>query len=841
MAEAFNEPVEVEFGDGVEQMPDGSILVDNIEEVGDEILEPGPTLREFDENLVSSFSKDDLEALGEKIIEDYDDDVSARTDWLDIYTKGLETLRPEEKQISEDRPANRSSRKLATVIHPVIAEAATQFQARAIGELFPPQGPVGATIVGDTTETLTKQANRVRNYMNYQLTEEMVEYFPDMDQMLFHLPLVGQTYKKSWFDINLGRVTSRFVQAENFVIEPNAADLETATRYSHFLRIPPHEFQEYVTNNFYENLPEGTTSDGTLTTPQEIDGISQPASKENDLPAELVETHCYLDLESTSLEPDKPFVVTVHYSTHQVVAVRRNWDEEDTDKYKKLVWFTSYKFLPGLGVYGFGLYHIIGGLGKAATGALRALLDSAAFATLQGGFKLRGRVQGGEVEVAPGEFPDIDAAVDDVRKAIMSLPFKEPSPTMMTLLTYVVDTAKRFATTVETSISDANQNTPVGTTMALLEENSRVFSAVHKRLHNSQRHEFKVIAKLNGIYLPDRYPYKVKEEDQVILKDDFDSKIDVIPVSDPATFSSTQRIAQAQASLQLAQSYPQYHNVPKVLKRMYEAMRTPNYDEMLLDPADVPRQDAVAENVAIMTGKPVRALEDQDHMAHMTVLDDWFKRLPDQIKQGVANPYMSHRAEHMALHYRSMIQAQMQAPMPPLANPSEEQPVLPPQLDAQISQAAAVLVTKNPQQPIGPEPPEMPGQSADQDPMKAAQMLAEAEAMSIKVKAQADAEAKQMKAQQDIQIKWANYEMEVKIDNIRETTKAKVELMRERRRTENDQEKLNAEIDQTWAKAEADIQIAKEKAEAQIQTKLIDAEVLADVKRNQSREDVESP
>ena len=270
-------------------------------------------------------------------------------------------------------------------------------------------------------------------------------------------------------------------------------------------------------------------------------------------------------------------------------------------------------------------------------------------------------------------------------------------------------------------------------------------------------------------------------------------------------------------------------------------MRTPNYDEMLLDPADVPRQDAVAENVAIMTGKPVRALEDQDHMAHMTVLDDWFKRLPDQIKQGVANPYMSHRAEHMALHYRSMIQAQMQAPMPPLANPSEEQPVLPPQLDAQISQAAAVLVTKNPQQPIGPEPPEMPGQSADQDPMKAAQMLAEAEAMSIKVKAQADAEAKQMKAQQDIQIKWANYEMEVKIDNIRETTKAKVELMRERRRTENDQEKLNAEIDQTWAKAEADIQIAKEKAEAQIQTKLIDAEVLADVKRNQSREDVESP
>ena len=291
----------------------------------------------------------------------------------------------------------------------MIAEAATQFQARAISELFPASGPVGATILGEPTQETQQQADRVTSYMNYQLTEEMTEYFPDLDQMLFHLPLVGQTYKKSWFDINLRRITSRFVQAEDFVIDAGATDLESASRYTHVLRIPKHEYDQYVNNGFYEDIP---VSDGNKeeTTVQDIDGIDALYG-DTYAPVELLEVHTFSDiLNNDEDEPDKPVVITIHRESEQVVAIRRNWDEEDTS-FRKNVWFVSYKFLPGLGPYGYGLYHVIGGLGKAATGALRSLLDAAAFSNMQGGFKLRGRVKGGDMEIAPGEFSDIDAAV----------------------------------------------------------------------------------------------------------------------------------------------------------------------------------------------------------------------------------------------------------------------------------------------------------------------------------------------------------------------------------------------------------------------------------------------
>lgn len=785
----------------------------------DDLVQDEPGLREWDENLVSSQSKQELKDIGERMVQNYDTDVAVRDDWLRVYKEGLKSLSPDEHDKSSPQ---RSNRNLSTVSHPLIAEAATQFQARAIGELFPPAGPVGTRILGDATQDTQDQSRRIGTYMNYQLTEEMEEYFPDQDQMLFHLPLVGQTYKKPFFDVNLGRITSRFIRAEDFVMEGNANSLRAATRYHHRIQLPQYDYEKYVSHEFYEELDVTSVVPTKQSTEQEIDGVDPQTSADNKDDLQLIETHCYLDIESKGKEMDKPFVVTTHYDTQQVVGIRRNWDEGD-QKFKKNIWFVEYKFLPGLGAYGFGLYHIIGSLGKAATGSLRALLDAAAFSNMQGGFKLRGRVKGGEMEIGPGEFVDIDAAVDDVKKAIMPLPFKEPSQTMMQLLQYIVETGKKFANTVETNLSDANQNTPVGTTMALLEENSRVFSAVHKRLHNSQKQEFKLIAKLNGIYLPERYPYRADSNpDDVILRNDFDDRIDVIPVSDPSTFSSTQRISQAQAMLQMAEKYPQYHNQHKALKRMYEAIRVPNYDEVLIDPEAAFRQDAVAENVAIMHQRPVKVFEDQDHLSHISVLDGWFAQIPPDMQQLFLPAYTSHRAEHMALFYRAQVQAQLGAPLPPVFQKEEDQMDLPAELDAQISQAAAQVIMQNPQQPIGPPPPQPGGapdqqaQQAAQDPMVAAQMMAQAAAMEIQAKSEANTKATMAKAQMDMQIKQANAQMDMKIEMIREKYKNEERLIKAEGNERQDDRKLEADLERMEIKANAEIQIAREKAQAML-------------------------
>ena len=737
----------------IEEQPDGSFLIGTPEVETTEDLE----LREWDSNLITTIEPEELGRLASTMLSDYDDDVNAREEWLRVYTNGLETLKPDERQHSKQSGA-RDNRNLTNVVHPMIAEAATQFQAKAINELFPAKGPVGATVIGEATEETQRQADRVSTYMNYQLTDEMPEYFPDLDQMLFHLPLVGQTYKKCWFDINLRRVTSRFVQAEDFVIDSGATDLESASRYSHVLRIPKHEYSQYVANGFYEpvEFDDGGPEESTV---NDVDGI-EPIYSNNAAPVELIEVHAFSDiLNENEDEPDKPVVVTIHMSSEKIVALRRNWDEEDT-RFRKNTWFVSYKFLPGLGPYGYGLYHVIGGLGKAATGALRSLLDAAAYSNMTGGFKLRGRVKGGDMEIAPGEFTDIDAAVDDVKKAIMPLPFKEPSQTMMQLLQFVVTTGKQFANTIESNLSDANQNTPVGTTMAMLEENSRVFSAVHKRLHNSQRKEF---------------------------------------------------------MMQMATQFPQYHDQYAALRRMYEAIRMPNYDEILKNPDSGIRRDAVTENSMIMLGRPVKAFEDQDHMAHITVLDDFYRRLPPEQQQQFFMPYVAHRAEHTAFFYRVMIQSQMAAPMPPLGREGDDIPPLPLEIDNQISQAAATIVNENPQPMIGPPPPPAGEQQNIPDPMQQAQMAMQIEAQATQAKAQADIEAKMQKAQIDMQIKMAQSQMDMEIERIRAQARIEENRIRNQNQQEINEKELEAQIEQLILKTESDIQIAKEKAEASME------------------------
>ena len=828
LTELFPEPTDIdqELSGNIEILEDGSVLI------GEEEIEETNELSEhFEENLSSDIDPELVVTILDNLKSDYDIDKSSRDDWISTYEDGLKSI------VGDDAETEgRDIRQLTEVIHPMLAEAAVEFQAKAIVELFPASGPVGTNIVGEADEEKQEQATRVSTFMNYQLTEEMEEYFPDLDQMLFHLPLVGHTFKKSYYDPILKRITSRFVHADQMVVDCNAVDLASAERYTHEIMISRHDFNIHVEEGYYNSVMEGSLSEDTSVV-KDIEGID-PASValSDDGPVILLEAHVYLDIG----EGLRPYVVTYCYDTDELASVRRNWDPDD-ETHKKQTWFTSYKFLPGLEFWGFGLYHIIGGLGKAATGALRSLLDAATFSNMQGGFKLRGRVRGGEVPIVPGEFADLDAAVDDINKAIMPLPFKEPSQTMMQLLQFLVETGKRFANTADMKMSDANQNTPVGTTMALLEENGRVFSAIHKRLHVAQRKEFKIIARLNGIYLPNRYPFAVKGDEVYVLRSDFDSRVDVVPVSDPSTFSSTQRISQAQAMLQMSREAPDIHNKFMAYKRMYEALRVPNFEEVLIDPMDIPRRDAVAENVAIMHGKPVKTFEDQDHQAHMKVLDDWFNRLDPPAQQMYMSPYASHRAEHMALSYRAQIQAQLNSQLPALpdfSDPRTDKKSIDPVVDAQISQAAAVMISQNPQGPMGPplQMPDPKAQEAAQDPLAAARMLAEAEAMSIQAKTQADIQSKQAKAQSDLQIaqmraqfdmqsKQQQMQLDMQMQQIKLQADADQERMKAQLEAETDREKNDAEIRQMWAKAEADIQIAQEKASASLQAKQMELSV----------------
>jgi hypothetical protein len=416
--------VEIPFAEGAP--PDDL----QVESDGDDVLIGDPELdnkleteeSSFDKNLAEDMEESELLKKASELVNYYEIDREARSEWEERYKQGLETLDPDGGL--DEGEDERASRGLSVVVHPLIAEAATQFNARAIAELYPSGGPVKTVIIGEPNEESEDQARRVKDFMNYQITQEMPEYFPELDQMLFHLPLVGHTFKKVWWDVNMGRQCSQFVKAEDFVVSPESKDLNTSIRYTHVIRMPKNDYERYVEAGYY--LPtsdKGGDLDPSGDVVGQIEGVDQYMEDSEDKVITLLEMHLYEYFDDEESEVGLPYVVTIDYDNQNVVSIRRNWNEADERKLKR-EWFVSYKFLPGLGFYGFGLYHVIGGLGKAATGSLRALLDSAAFSNMQGGFKLRGRVSGGEMQVNPGEFVDLDATVDDVNKAIMPLPFK---------------------------------------------------------------------------------------------------------------------------------------------------------------------------------------------------------------------------------------------------------------------------------------------------------------------------------------------------------------------------------------------------------------------------------
>jgi len=786
----------------VETLPDGDVLI------GDpEMDETDDSESIFDANLAEDLDEKESERKAGILTGYFENDESARSEWKERYKQGLMTLDPEGGM--NENEEERAVRGLSTVVHPLIAEAATQFNAKAIAELYPAGGPVKTTIIGEPNEETENQARRVKEFMNYQIMEQMPEYFPDLDQMLFHLPLVGQTFKKVWWDANLDRQCSQFVKAEDFVVAPESKDLYTSPRYTHIIKIPKNDYNRYVAAGWY--LPTEYTGDGDDGDDgfidQQIEGVDKEDDSDDDVMT-LLEMHCYEAFEGIDGIEDEesenlvmlPYVITIDYDSEKIVAIRRNWDEDDEDK-KRRDWFVSYKFLPGLGFYGFGLYHMIGGLGRAATGSLRALLDSAAFANMQGGFKLKGRVSGGDIDINPGEFVDLDATVDDVNKAIMPLPFKEPSQSLFNLLGFIVQAGQRFASTSDLNVGDVNPNAPVGSTVALIEQGSKSFSAIHKRLHYAQGQEFKLLAKLNAEHLEESFQFSVAGSSETIFAADFDDRVDIVPVSDPNIFSTAQRIAQAQAILQMAQSAPQLHDLYEAYKRMYEAIRIPNIDEILKKPEEAPRTDPIDENMSIMYGKPIKAFPEQDHEAHIAVHIQFMQdpSLAGNPAAKTMQPILiAHVAEHVALLYRQRMEASINMPLPPLPNlrdPKFAMKDIDPEMDMLISQRAAQVVAAAPQmQPI--KALQAAGQQGgQQNPLQYAQQLAQLEAQALQQRTQSEIAADQAKAKSDIEIDQAKARQNMQIQAA----------------------KVQAELEGKVQKLQAELQIEREKNAAKIQ------------------------
>ena len=606
-----------------EEQQKGPVEVNQLDDGGVEIdFDPnalaGPGSAAHDENLAYFLEEGILNKISADIRASYDDFKASRDDWEQAYTKGLDLLGFK----YEDRSEPFSGASGAT--HPVLAEAVTQFQALAYKELLPAHGPVRTKVVGKIDRQREEQAQRVKDFMNYQIICEMKEYEPEFDQMLFNLPLSGSTFKKVYYDSVLQRCVSKFIPAEDLLVPYSATSLDEADTIIHRIRMSGNDIIKYQLTDFYRDvdLKESSFSASEVKeSKDELEGISAS----NDEIYTILECHLDLDLdgfqdigqqgEATGLKI--PYIVTIEEGSGQVLAIRRNFAAQDPMK-KRKDYFVHFKFLPGLGFYGFGLIHMIGGLSRTATAALRQLLDAGTLANLPAGFKQRGiRVRDEAQPLQPGEFRDVDAPGGRLDDAFKILPFKEPSQTLLQLMGMVVQAGQRFASIADLQVGDGNQSAAVGTTVALLERGSRVMSAIHKRLYASMKHEFMLLAKCFVTYLPPQYPYDVVGGQRQIFKADFDDRVDIIPVADPNIFSQTQRISVAQTQLQLAMSNPKMHNLYVAYRDMYEALDIKDVDQLLPPPQPPQPKDPAMEHIDAMNGKTFKAFPGQDHEAHM--------------------------------------------------------------------------------------------------------------------------------------------------------------------------------------------------------------------------------
>ena len=616
---------------GVEQeLPDitpetkSPVEITDMEDGGAEIsfdpaAEQNNGAQDHNANLAEFLDDSILAEIGSDLEEQYKDYKSSRQDWEQAYTNGLDLLGFKYERRTE--PFKGAS----GVTHPVLAESVTQFQSQAYKELLPADGPVRTQIIGKIDRQKEEQSERVRDFMNYQITTVMKEYEPEFDQMLFYLPLSGSTFKKVYYDSILGRAVSKFIPAEDLIVPYSATSLEDAEAIIHTIKISTNDLRKQQVSGFYKDIDLGDPSlkeDEIKKKERELEGVR--VEKQDDIYT-LLECHVNLDIEGfedkdASGEPTGiklPYIVTIEEGSREVLSIRRNYKAEDPLK-NKINYFVHFKFLPGLGFYGFGLIHMIGGLSRTATQALRQLLDAGTLSNLPAGFKMRGiRVRDDAQPIQPGEFRDVDAPGGNLRDAFMPLPFKEPSGTLLQLMGIVVQAGQRFASIADMQVGDGNQNAAVGTTMALLERGSRVMSAIHKRIYAALKNEFELLAKVFATYLPPIYPYDVVGGERQIKVADFDEKVDILPVADPNIFSQTQRINIAQTEMQLAMSNPQIHNLYEVYRTMYEAIGVKNIDLILPPPQDPQPMDPSIEHITAMGSQPFKAFPGQDHRAHI--------------------------------------------------------------------------------------------------------------------------------------------------------------------------------------------------------------------------------
>ena len=703
--------VEVPEQSNVTELDDGSAIVGELEEEQPMPADQMP----FDANLADFIDEAELGRVSDDLAQSVQDDISSRDEWEQIYKSGLELLGIKYEDRTEPFEG------ATGVIHPLLSESVTQFQAQAYRELLPAGGPVRVHIMGDENPEVVKQAERVKNYMNYEITCTMEEFDPELDQMLFYLPIVGSTFKKIYFDPLLQRAVSRFVHAEDIIVPYSATDLLTATRVTHVVTMSKNDIIKLQLTGFYKNidLPETDQGASDYTDIKEeldkADGVA-PSSSDEDLV--IHEVHTNLDLagfedrdeqgEETGLK--YPYIVSILEKTGDILSIRRNYDQQDPLMRKKQ-YFVHYKFLPGLGFYGFGLTHMMGGLSKASTSLLRQLIDAGTLSNLPAGFKARGaRIRDEDSPLAPGEFRDIDVAGMDIRQSLMTLPFKEPSSTLYQLLGTLVESGRRFASMADMKITEMSGETPVGTTMAIMERGTKVMSAIHKRLHYSQKQEFKLLAQVFA-QNPKPYPYQVPGAPPEIQQTDFDDRIDVIPVSDPNIFSMSQRIALSQTQLQLVQSNPELHGGKQGLyqayRKMYEALGVTNIDQILPQPQQPMPMNPAKENQEAMRGQRLQAFPQQNHEAHIEAHLAILSTPVAQVNASIVMTLQGHIQEHIGMMAEAMAQAEVMAQMPQEQQMMMQQnPQMMQQMQEQIQNRAAEIIgelTEKYAQTLAPE------------------------------------------------------------------------------------------------------------------------------------------
>ena len=772
---------------------------------------------EFGDNLAEYMEDDALSRVSAELVGAYLSDKGSRKDWEETYIKGLKQLglKIEERTSPWEGACG--------VTHPILSEAVVRFQSQAIGEIFPAAGPVSTKIVGKITDEKAKQAARLQEYMNYLVTEVMREYRPETEKMLFSLPLAGSAFRKVYWDPSMGRPCSMFVPAEDLVVSYGASSLETCERITHVMKRNRNDVRKMQVEGFYSDIELGNPSPDESQIQDEYDKLTgESPSYEFDGRYTLLEIHTDLDLEGFEHERDGestgialPYVVTIELGSRKVLSIRRNWVKDDPH-FLARQHFVHYEYVPGLGFYGFGLIHMIGGLARSATSILRQLVDAGTLSNLPGGLKARGlRIRGDDTPITPGEFRDVDVPSGAIRDNIQFLPYKEPSGVLYQLLGNIVDEGRRFASLTDLQITDMNQQAPVGTTLALLERSMKVMAAVQARLHASMKREFEILSGIVKDYAPHSYPYDL-DGNEMMTEQDFDDRVDVIPVSDPNAATMSQRIMQYQAALQLAGTAPQMYDMPQLHRQMLDVLGIKDPEQIIPLENEIPARDPVAENMDILNEKPVKAFQWQDQEAHIqthmsAAQDPKIQQLVAQSPkaQAIQAAMAAHITEHVAFEYRKQIEEQLGAPLPPL---DED---LPPEIQNELSSLVAMASAKV-LQTSQAEVQQQQAQQQQQDPI-------------IQMR-QKELQIKEMETMANIEER----KQRLKLDYAKMTDRNSVERERISTNKEIADNKIEADIVEEMISTET--KLSEEKSRERIEQSKVGAKIAEIISREHKRE-----